>query len=88
MPSARRRYHVPEVAARTITALLTLREKVIAPLLAGIRTPRRGRPPKTWTTIDRDYETLRLNMQTLLNDLGISTAAESTTSCRSRPATL
>ncbi|HTT27551.1 MAG TPA: hypothetical protein VMG37_04015 [Solirubrobacteraceae bacterium] len=74
-PRRTRRYHVPETAARTITALLTLRDKVIAPLIAGFRTPRHGRPPKNWTTIDRDYETLRRNMQTLLNDLGISTKA-------------
>ncbi len=60
-------------AARTITALLTVRDKVIAPVLAGIRTPRRGRLPENWTNIDRDYETLRLDMQTLFNDLGIST---------------
>ncbi len=89
-PGHTRRYHVPETAARTITALLTLREKVIAPLAAAIRTPRRGRPPKTWTTTDRDYETLRLDMQTLLNHLGIATkaSARSTTFCRSRFATL
>jgi hypothetical protein len=89
-PGRTRRYHVPEIAARTIAALLTLRDKVIAPLLAGIRTPRRGRPPKNWTTIDRDYETLRREMQTLLNDLGIATrgTATSTTICRSRLATL
>ena len=55
-PGRTRRYHVPDIAARTITALLTLRDKVIAPLIAGIRTPRQGRPPKNWTTIDRDYE--------------------------------
>ena len=72
-PGRTRRYHVPGDAARTITALLTVRDKVIAPLIAGIRTPRRGRPPKNWTKIDRDYETLRLDMQTLFNDLGIST---------------
>jgi len=89
-PGRTRRHHVPEVAARTIAALLTIRDKVIAPLAAGIRTPRRGRPPKNWTTIDRDYETLRLNMRTLLNHLGIATkaTARSTTFCRSRPATL
>ena len=46
-PGRARRYHVPEAAARTLTALLTLRDKVIAPLIAGIRTPRQGRPPKT-----------------------------------------
>ena len=72
-PGRTRRYHMPGDAARTITALLTVRDKVIAPLIAGIRTPRRGRPPKNWTNIDRDYETLHLDMQTLLNDLGIST---------------
>ena len=55
-PGRTRRYHVPELAARTIAALLTLRDKVIAPLAAGIRTPRRGTPPKNWTTIDRNYE--------------------------------
>jgi hypothetical protein len=71
-PGRTRRYHVPGDAARTITALLTVRDKVIAPLISGIRTPRRGRPPKNWTKIDRDYETLRLHMQTLFNDLGVS----------------
>jgi hypothetical protein len=64
---------MPSHAARTITALVTVRDKVIAPLLAGIRTPRRGRLPKHWTNIDRDYETLRRAMQTLFRDLGIST---------------
>ena len=49
-PGRTRRYHVPELTARTIAALLTVRDKVIAPLIAGIRTPRRGRPPKTGTT--------------------------------------
>jgi len=89
-PGRTRRYHVPELAARTIAALLTLRDKVIAPLIAGIRTPRRGMPPKHWTTIDRDYETLRRDMKTLLTNLGIATkaTAASTTNCRSRPATL
>jgi len=89
-PGRTRRYHVPELAARTITALLTLRDKVIAPLIAGIRTPRRGAPPKHWTTIDHDYETLRRDMKTLLTDLGITTraTAASTTNCRSCLATL
>ena len=57
------RYHVPEAAARTIAALLTIRDQVIARLLAGARTPRRGRPPATWTRIDRDHEALRVDMQ-------------------------
>jgi hypothetical protein len=69
------RYQIPPPAARTITALLTLREQVIAPILAGVRSPRMGRKPATWTRIDRDYETLRINMQTLFHDLGITTEA-------------
>jgi hypothetical protein len=89
-PGRTRRYHVPEVAARTIAALLTIRDQVIAPLIAGTRTPRRGRPPKHSTNIDRDYETLRRDMQTLLSHLGIMTTAtpRSTTNCRSWRATL
>jgi hypothetical protein len=74
-PGRTRRYHVPGDAARTITAILTIRDHVIAPLIAGVRTPRRGRPPKHWTNIDRDYETLRLGMKTLFGHLGIATDA-------------
>jgi len=44
--------------------LLTLRDLVIAPILAGARSPRMGRKPKTWTAA-RDHETLRNGMQTL-----------------------
>ncbi len=72
-PAGTRRYHTPPDAARTIAALLALRDQVIAPILAGVRSPRRGRKPAHWTTIDRDYETLRVGMQTLFHDLGITT---------------
>jgi hypothetical protein len=72
-PGRSRRYHVSPPAARTITALLALRDQVISPILAGIRSPRMGRKPTHWTRIDRDYETLRINMQTLFHDLGITT---------------
>jgi hypothetical protein len=74
-PPRTRRYHVPFRAARTIAALLALRDQVIAPVLAGVRSPRMGRKPAHWTLIDRDYENLRIGMQTLFHDLGISTAA-------------
>ena len=40
-------------AARTIAALLALRDQIIAPILAGVRSPRRGRKPTHWTTINR-----------------------------------
>jgi hypothetical protein len=74
-PGRSRRYHLPAQPTRTITALLTLREQIIAPILAGIRSPRMGRKPTTWTRIDRDYETLRINMQSLFHHLGITTTA-------------
>ena len=54
-------------------ALLTLRDHVIAPILAGVRSPRMGRKPKIWTAADRDYETLRIGMQTLFRHVGIET---------------
>ena len=57
-PGRTRRYHVPPDAARIITALLALRDHVIAPILAGVRSrfaapawaasPRSG-PPSTVT---------------------------------------
>jgi hypothetical protein len=77
-PARTRRYHTPPAAARTIAALLALRDQVIAPILAGVHSPRRGRKPAHWTIIDRDYETLRIGMQTLFNDLGITPIAATT----------
>jgi hypothetical protein len=74
-PGRSRRYQVPPQAARTIAALLTLRDQVIGPILAGVRSPRLGRKPAHWTAIDRDYETLRIGMQTLFADLGITASA-------------
>jgi len=36
-PGRGRRYQIEPIAVRTVTALLTLREQVIAPILAGVR---------------------------------------------------
>jgi hypothetical protein len=74
-PGRSRRYHLHPQAARTIAALLTLRDHIIAPILAGVRSPRTGRKPKTWTAIDRDYEQIRIHMHTLFDHLGLDTAA-------------
>jgi hypothetical protein len=74
-PGRSRRYQVPPQAARTIAALLALRDQVIGPILASVRSPRLGRKPAHWTAIDRDYETLRISMQTLFHDLGIITSS-------------
>ncbi|MGH8888003.1 MAG: hypothetical protein ACRDYX_23165 [Egibacteraceae bacterium] len=67
-----RRCHAPPQAIRAITALLVLRDEVIAPILAGVRIPRRGRKPNHWSVIDQHYETLRLDMKALLSDCGIA----------------
>jgi hypothetical protein len=74
-PGRSRRYQVTPSAARTIAALLALRDQVIGPILAGVRSPRLGRKPAHWTAVDRDYETLRIGMQTLFHDLGITTSS-------------
>jgi hypothetical protein len=74
-PGRARRYHVPALAARTIAALLTLRDQVIAPILAGVRRPGPGRPPKTLTPIDRDFQRLREDLRVLFHHLAINTAA-------------
>ena len=74
-PGRSRRYHLPPQPARIITALLTLREQVIAPILAGVRSPRLGPKPASWTQVDRTYEKIRIDMQTLFHHLGITTTA-------------
>ncbi|MGH3302642.1 MAG: hypothetical protein ACRDOK_13345, partial [Streptosporangiaceae bacterium] len=68
-PGRSHRYHIPPEAARTIAALLVLRDQVIAPIIAGVRSPRMGRKPAHWTAVDRDYEQLRMGMQTLFGHL-------------------
>jgi len=81
-PGGSRCYLISPQAACTIAALLTLRDQIIGPILAGVRSPRLGRKPAVWTPVDRRYESLRIGMQQLFHDLGITTAA-STTFCRS-----
>jgi hypothetical protein len=49
------------------------RGPVTGPILAAIRSPRMGRKPAHWTRVDRDYERIRIEMQTLFNDLAIET---------------
>jgi len=46
-PGRSRRYVASPLAARTITALLTLRDQVITPILAGVRSPRMDAKPHT-----------------------------------------
>ena len=55
----------PPRAARIISALLTLRDQIIVPPLAGVAYLRIRRTPRHWTYIDRDYQALRLEMMAL-----------------------
>jgi hypothetical protein len=70
-PPRTRRYYLPGPAARTISALLTLRDHVIAPILAGVKIRRHDHVPTRLTPIDQDYEHLRTDMATLFRHLGI-----------------
>lgn len=54
---------------------LVLRNQVIASILAGVRSPRMGRKPKVWTTVNRRYEQIRIDMQYFFTDLGLITPA-------------
>ena len=65
----------PRDALRTITAITVLRDQVLAPLIATTRARRSPRQSSTWTNIEHDYHNLRVDMETLLTDLGIATAA-------------
>lgn len=73
-PGKTRRYHITPQAARIITALLALRDHVIAPLLAGVGKPRPAPRPAHPARIDADYEMLRNAMHYLFQDLGLATA--------------
>src|SRR5205085_1640960 len=67
-PGRSRRYHVPTDAVRTTTAITTLRDQVLEPLLAGVRCQQPAPDSNTWTAVEHDYENLRLDMQTLFDD--------------------
>ena len=66
-----RRYQATPDGIRTIAALLTLREKVIRPLLAGARYDRSPSLPSRPTPLDGLYQKLQADMQALFQALGI-----------------
>ena len=56
-----RRYQMAQQGPHIIAGLVTLREKVVKPLLAADPTrARQGRKPKSWTKINGHYQTLRI----------------------------
>jgi hypothetical protein len=69
-PGRSRRYVVPPAGARTISALLTLRDQVIAPLLAGMRSPCLGHPHSILSPADRHHEKLRIDTEALFTEIG------------------
>jgi hypothetical protein len=59
--------------AKSIAALLTLRDQGITPIIGGICSPKMACKPAHWTRVDRDCEQIRIHMQTLFHDLAIET---------------
>jgi len=68
----KQRYEPLPQGLRALAALLVLREKVIQPLLAGALETRPTRGAQNPTRLDRHYETLRVGMQSLFQELGIA----------------
>jgi hypothetical protein len=66
-----RHYQPDEQGLKTMAALLTLREKVVKPVLAGAGKPKGGRKPKNQTDLDIQYGKVQTEMRHLLNMLGI-----------------
>ena len=67
-----RRYEPIPTGLRALTALVVLRNKAIKPLLAAaepLRPPRGAQNPRA---IDRHYETIRLAMQGVFDELGLA----------------
>jgi hypothetical protein len=67
-----RRYESVPEGLQTMVALLTLREKVIKPVLAGAGQPKRGRKPQFPDPIDTQYQNIQTDMRTLFQMLGVT----------------
>jgi hypothetical protein len=67
-----RRYRPTPDGLRTISALLTLREKVLKPLLAGTRYVQPPALPSRSAPLDDLYQTIQADMKILFQALGIA----------------
>ena len=65
-----RRYEASPSGLTTMMALLTLRDKVIKPVLAGAAKPKRGPKPIGQSALDIQYGKVQAEMQTLFHILG------------------
>ncbi len=70
-PGRTRRYHVPPLAHHRRPAHPARPAHRPDPRRGA--QPRMGHKPAHWARVDRDYERIRLDMQTLFNDLAIET---------------
>jgi len=66
-----RHYRVKSAGIRILAGLLTLREKVIKPVLAGLAKPSVGPPPKIIAPIDQHHINLQREMRHMLVTLGL-----------------
>lgn len=67
-----RKYQTNHQGLKTMMALLTLREKVIKPVLAGAGKPARGRKPNNQSPLDIIYKSIQTEMRTLFSTVGIA----------------
>jgi hypothetical protein len=67
-----RRYQVDPTGLKTMAALLSLRDKVIKPVLAGAGKPKSGPKPKFQTELDIQYAKVQTEMRSLLLLLGVA----------------
>ena len=67
-----RRYEALPTGLRAITALVVLRNKAIKPLLAAAQQIRPGREPQNPRAIEHHYQTIRIAMRGVFNELGIA----------------
>ena len=67
-----RRYVPTSDGLKLMTALLTLREKVIKPVFAGAGKPQPDPKPKHQSPIDVLYQTIQMAMHNLFQALGIA----------------
>jgi len=67
-----RRYQPTPDGLKSMAAFLTIREKILVPLLAGSCRPRPGRPRKARSPIDIHYANIRREMLSLFPLLGVA----------------
>jgi len=67
-----RRYQVVPAGIRAIAALFILRDHIIKPILAGIHTAAPSSKPTIPSLLDQRYDHVRVDLQSLFEDLGIA----------------